>query len=73
MLAPLPPSPLGTAARAAPLSAASVDRVRGALWGLLIADALSMPVHWYYNVADIQRDFGGIKGYEAPKLRHPSR
>lgn len=23
-----------------------VDRVRGALWGTLIADAVSMPVHW---------------------------
>lgn len=23
-----------------------VDRMRGALWGVLIADALSMPVHW---------------------------
>jgi hypothetical protein len=26
---------------------AVVDRVRGALWGIHIADALSMPVHWY--------------------------
>jgi hypothetical protein len=25
---------------------AVVDRVRGALWGIHIADALSMPVHW---------------------------
>jgi hypothetical protein len=25
---------------------AVVDRVRGALWGVHIADALSMPVHW---------------------------
>ena len=22
------------------------DRVAGALWGMLIADALAMPVHW---------------------------
>ncbi len=28
------------------LDAAVVDRVRGALWGVYIADALSMPVHW---------------------------
>eukprot|EP00964_Phaeocystis_antarctica_P164937 scaffold144008_cov69-Phaeocystis_antarctica.AAC.2 len=24
------------------------DRVAGALWGMLIADALAMPVHWFY-------------------------
>ena len=29
------------------------DRIRGALWSSLIADALSMPVHWYYNPNDI--------------------
>jgi hypothetical protein len=32
--------------------------------------ALSMPVHWYYNPADIARDYGGpIARYEAPKVR----
>ncbi|XRA98921.1 ADP-ribosylation crystallin J1 [Pycnococcus provasolii] len=45
------------------------------LYGVLIGDALSMPVHWYYNVADIYRDFppAGITGlqYEAPKSTHP--
>lgn len=25
------------------------DRVAGALWGMLIADAISMPVHWFYG------------------------
>ena len=25
------------------------DRVAGALWGMLIADALAMPVHWFYG------------------------
>jgi len=53
--------------------AAIIDRVRGALWGIFIADALSMPAHWYYNPADIARDFnGGITTYAAPKARHPS-
>lgn len=52
--------------------AAVVDRIRGALWGLLIADSLSMPVHWYYNPSDIQRDFGTIETYQPPKVRHPS-
>ncbi|WAR27302.1 hypothetical protein MAR_013006 [Mya arenaria] len=31
----------------------------GAVWGMLIADALSMPVHWYYNPDDIRRGYGG--------------
>lgn len=29
------------------------DRLQGAYYGLLIGDALSAPVHWYYNPADI--------------------
>lgn len=31
-----------------------------------------MPVHWYYNPRDITKDFGEIRGYNAPKERHPS-
>ena len=23
-----------------------VDKIRGALWGIYVADSLSMPVHW---------------------------
>lgn len=49
-----------------------MDRVRGALWGVFIADSLSMPVHWYYNPRDIQRDFGRITDYAPPKKTHPS-
>ncbi|XP_072513327.1 uncharacterized protein [Salminus brasiliensis] len=44
-----------------------------ALWGMCAADAMSMPVHWYYNVRDIQADFSGwITDFNAPKDRHPS-
>lgn len=42
------------------------------LAGLLIADSLSMPVHWYYNPMDIRRDFGIITTYQPPRARHPS-
>ena len=48
------------------------DRLRGALWGMFVGDALAMPVHWYYNVAALQRDFGTIRDYQAPKDFHPS-
>ena len=50
----------------------SIDRIKGALWGMFVGDALAMPVHWYYNVAALQQDFGTIRDYQAPKAFHPS-
>ncbi len=47
--------------------------VAEALWGMCAADAMSMPVHWYYNTRDIRRDFSGwIRGLRAPRDTHPS-
>ena len=43
------------------------ERVRGALWGMFIGDALAMPVHWYYDRSRIKADFGEITKFEAPK------
>lgn len=56
--------------------AADIDRLKrritNALWGLFIGDSLSMPVHWYYNRRNIEREFdGGITGYESPRHPHP--
>ncbi len=48
------------------------DRMRGALWGMFIGDALAMPVHWYYNIAALWQDFGQIRDYQAPKAHHPN-
>ena len=48
------------------------DRIRGALWGLFVGDALAMPVHWYYDVAALQRDFGTIRDYRSPNDVHPN-
>lgn len=48
------------------------DRLRGALWGMFIGDALAMPVHWYYNIATLWQDFGQIRDYQAPKAHHPN-
>ena len=44
------------------------DRVAGALYGMLIADALAMPVHWFYGGADqIRSKFGRkLTGYVSP-------
>ncbi|XP_060083094.1 uncharacterized protein LOC132562369 [Ylistrum balloti] len=51
-----------------------VQKAREAtLWGMLIADALAMPVHWYYNPDDIKKGYGGwLTGYRAPEKHHPS-
>lgn len=48
------------------------DRLRGALWGMFIGDALAMPVHWYYSIATLWQDFGQIRDYQAPKAHHPN-
>jgi len=48
-------------------------RVADALKTQFIADALAMPVHWYYNPMDIEKTFpGGIQQFEAAPDFHPS-
>ncbi len=42
-----------------------------ALFGALAADALAMPVHWYYDRAALERDYGKVSSYVAPKNPHP--
>jgi len=42
-----------------------------AFLGSLAADAVAMPVHWYYDRAALERDYGTITGYLAPKNPHP--
>ncbi len=44
---------------------------RGALYGLCIGDALAMPVHWYYNRQALNRDYGRVTDYLAPRNPHP--
>jgi ADP-ribosylglycohydrolase len=38
--------------------------------GSLVADAVSMPVHWYYDREALRREYGEITGYLAPKNPH---
>jgi ADP-ribosylglycohydrolase len=48
-------------------------RVTWALKTSFIADALAMPVHWYYQPIEIERAFtGGIQRFEAAPEFHPS-
>jgi ADP-ribosylglycohydrolase len=44
---------------------------RGCVYGLFIGDALAMPVHWYYDRLALQRDYGVVTDYLAPKNPHP--
>ena len=48
------------------------ERMRGALWGMFVGDALAMPAHWYYNIAALKKDFGQIRDYHSPKAHHPN-
>lgn len=47
------------------------DKIKGALLGQLIGDSLAMPVHWYYDINQLKKDFGKITKYEAPKETFP--
>jgi ADP-ribosylglycohydrolase len=46
------------------------DHLRGLAWGSFIGDALSMPVHWYYDRAALHRDYGLVRDYLAPRNPH---
>jgi ADP-ribosylglycohydrolase len=49
------------------------QRFAAALSTLFVADALAMPVHWFYNISDIERAFpGGLNKLEAAPDYHPS-
>jgi ADP-ribosylglycohydrolase len=44
------------------------DRAAGALMGAFVGDALALGPHWYYDLAELRRDFGDwIDDYTAPK------
>jgi ADP-ribosyl-[dinitrogen reductase] hydrolase len=46
------------------------DTFSNAYRGSLIADAVSMPVHWYYDREALRAEYGEITGYLAPKNPH---
>ena len=46
-------------------------RIERAMLGALVADAASMPVHWYYDTNALDRDYPNLSSYQAPKNVHP--
>ena len=47
------------------------ETYKQAMLGALAADAVAMPVHWYYNTSALDRDYGRLSGFVAPKNPHP--
>ncbi|MCO4821613.1 MAG: ADP-ribosylglycohydrolase family protein [Flavobacteriaceae bacterium] len=49
------------------------DRAKKALSALFVADSIAMPVHWYYRVSDIYKEFeNGVQKLEDAPSYHPS-
>lgn len=48
----------------------STNVFANAYLGSLVADAISMPVHWYYDRDALRREYGDISTYLAPKHPH---
>ncbi len=44
--------------------------LQNAFLGSLIADSVSMPVHWYYDTSALDRDYGEVDRYLAPRNPH---
>lgn len=47
------------------------ERRSGMIGGAFAADALAMPVHWYYDRQALQRDYGRVTDFLAPRNPHP--
>eukprot|EP00934_Nitzschia_sp_Nitz4_P000323 Nitzschia sp. Nitz4//scaffold245_size28976//16934//18392//NITZ4_008073-RA/size28976-augustus-gene-0.1-mRNA-1//1//CDS//3329543884//323//frame0 len=62
--------PTKSTAMSSSSDAAIQERLRGALWGFFVGDALSAPTHWYYGgKPQIVADYGGpILDYTKPKF-----
>lgn len=48
-----------------------LSKMRGALFGMCIGDALAMPVHWYYDRGALFRDYGRVTDFLSPLKEHP--
>ena len=61
----------GTCDSAAAADCFSADKLRGALYGMFIGDALAVPAHWYYNRDHLVTDYATLTGYTQVKETMP--
>ncbi len=47
------------------------EAIQNAMLGAQVADAISMPVHWYYDTNALDRDYPDLGSYQAPRNPHP--
>ena len=47
------------------------ETMKDAMFGALVADAISMPVHWYYDTNALDQDYPNLDSYQAPRNPHP--
>jgi hypothetical protein len=54
------------------MPAAIIDknRVAGSLYGLLVGDAIAVPVHWFYSPKKLRADYGELTEMTAPQKTH---
>ena len=65
---------VSTAATSNAADVSRKDRIMGAIMGVLIGDALGVGSHWYYDLDNLEKDFGPwISDYSDPKLNSSSR
>jgi ADP-ribosylglycohydrolase len=48
-----------------------IRSLKNSVLGALVADAVAMPVHWYYDRHALDRDYGPLTGFTAPRNPHP--
>jgi ADP-ribosylglycohydrolase len=46
------------------------DKLKGSLYGMLVGDAVAVPVHWFYSPENIRKEYGEITGIVAAKPNH---
>jgi len=54
-----------------PSAPPDLKHIKGSLFGMVIGDAMAMPVHWHYDRQALKRDYGWVTGYLSPKKPHP--
>ncbi|CAB9510785.1 ADP-ribosylglycohydrolase [Seminavis robusta] len=46
------------------------DKLKGSLYGMLVGDAVAVPVHWFYSPKNIRKEYGEITEIVASKPNH---